>query len=246
MKTTVTLAGILTLAVGMVSAQAQIFVTSWNFNSPVPDANTGTGSLTPSVGSGTVNLMGGVSSTFVTGAGSSDPAGSDNSALNVASWASQGTESGMRGIEFRVPTVGYENIQVQWDQRFTATSSRFYEFQYSVDGSEFLHWHTFENTTGANTWINGHLVDLSSLAGVTNNEDFAFRILSIFDPNTGDSYSTVGDSNYGTSGTWRFDMVSVTGDVLTPVPEPEEYAMMAGGALVAFGLYRRHRKKQVE
>lgn len=238
MNTSAKIICVLALTAGVLSTQAQFFVASWDFNSTVPDGNTGTGNWMPAQGSGSLSLLGGVSSTFVTGAGSSDPASTDNSALNISGWAPQGTESGLRGIEVQVPTVGYENLQVSWDHRFTATASRFVEFQYSTDGHNFVPWQTLENTSGANTWLNGWSVDLSDIAGVNDNSLFAFRLVSVFDPEIGTAYGPVG-SSYGTSGTWRVDMVTVTGDMFSPVPEPEEYAIMAAGGLIAFGLYRR-------
>lgn len=228
---------------GQIHTHAQILVSQWDFNSTLPDDATGTGTLAPSTGSGTLSLLGGTTSTFVTGSGSSDTTASDNSALNVAGWAPQGTESGMRGLQFDVPTLGYENVVVQWDQRYTGTSSRFLEFQYSLDGTTFESLFTYENTVGASTWINGLSADLSDISGAGNNPDFAFRILSVFNPDPGDVYSAV-SGNYGTTGTWRFDSVTVGGNMLAPVPEPEEYALMAAGALMAFGIYRKRRERE--
>jgi hypothetical protein len=232
-----TILGALTFA----AAQAQMFVAAWNFNSAVPDGNTGTGSLSPHIGQGSLSLLGGVNSSFATGAGSSDPAPSDNSALNLASFAPQGTQNGLRGLEFQVDTTGWGDISIQWDQRFSGTASRFAELQYSVNGTDFIPLTTYEYTGAANNWVNGWTANLSGIDGVSDNPAFAFRIVSVFDPMLGDVYSPVSGS-YSTAGTWRFDSVNVSGMTLAPVPEPEEYAMMAAGGLLAFGWYRKRRQ----
>jgi hypothetical protein len=60
--------------------------TQWYFNSTTPDANTGTGSTSPSIGSGLFALVGGTTSTFASSdanGGSTDPLIGDDSGLNT-------------------------------------------------------------------------------------------------------------------------------------------------------------------
>ena len=53
---------------GLLAAPAHaVSVTQWNFNSATPDANTGTGSTAPALGTGQVLLAGGATATFASG-----------------------------------------------------------------------------------------------------------------------------------------------------------------------------------
>ena len=225
-------------------AQAQIIVSHWNFNSFPPDTKTTTGSLLPSVGAGTVSVVGGVTSTFSDATGSKDPAKKDNTGLNLSTFASQGKGDGTRGVQFQVPTVGYENVVVSWDQRFSSTASKAYQFQYSLDGVQFLPFSTLLNTAGGNAWMTGNTVDLGGVPGAADNPDFAFRILSVFSPGTS-AYGASGvGSSYSTSGTWRFDEMTVQGSAIpAAVPEPGAYALLAAGGLIGFAFWRRNRTR---
>ena len=87
----------------------------WNFNSNPPDGNTSTGTTTPNIGSGTASLVGGVTATFASGdasGGSSDPATGDDSGWQTTTYAAQGTENKLRGVQFAVSTLGWKDITV--------------------------------------------------------------------------------------------------------------------------------------
>jgi hypothetical protein len=238
------------LAASLIASQAQT-ISLWNFNSLVPDASTATGILTPSAGSGTVSLIGGVTSTFAAGS-LGDPAsiGTDNSGLNLTGWAAQGTGSGARGLQVAVSTAGFSNIRVSLDFRESGTVSRFFQLQASVDGS------TFNNVSGgiasfgavnnntntaftsaglfSNTASSGSQAFVESInytfaPGSTfeNNPNFAFRWVAVFAPADGANYISANAGTtaaYATTGTARFDMVSVTS-----VPEPSAFALGALG-----------------
>ncbi|MFN3683191.1 MAG: hypothetical protein ACK41F_04565 [Fimbriimonadaceae bacterium] len=108
-----------------------IVITRWDFNSVPPDSSTTSGTLAPAVGTGAASLVGGVTGSFASGdasGGSTDPASGDDSAWNVTTFAAQGQESGLRGVRFDVPTTGFEQITVRWDQRHSNASSRFGRF----------------------------------------------------------------------------------------------------------------------
>jgi len=226
------------------SAHATIF-TQWNFNSLVPDANTGTGTLLPSVGAGTASVVGGPTSSFASGdasGGSSDPAVGDDSGWGLTGWATQGTDSGTRGAEFAASTVGWQAINFTFDLRTSNTASRFLQVSYSLDGSTFssvgLASDGIFSSAGGDTWNNLWNVDFTSIAGADNNPDFKVRVLAVFDPTSapGAYVASNPGSNYATTGTYRLDMVTFSGDV---VPEPGTLGMLAVGAMA---LIRRRKR----
>jgi hypothetical protein len=206
-------------------------LTQWNFNSPVPDNNTGTGTLTPNIGSGTASLVGGTSASFASGAasgGSSDPAPSDNSGWNITTFAAQGAGDLTRGVQFAVDTTGFTGVVVSWDQRHSNTAAAHAQFQYSLDGLSFTNFGAPFTATAGDSWFNGRSVDLGSVAGVADNASFAFRIVAGFAPGESIYLPSNPGSNYSAGGTWRFDMVTVSA---APIPEPATYALLALGLL---------------
>ncbi|HEY9173205.1 MAG TPA: PEP-CTERM sorting domain-containing protein [Verrucomicrobiae bacterium] len=241
-----------------VTASAQT-ITLWNFNTL--DGNSTTGTTAPAIGIGTASLLGGTTATFASGnagTGSSDPETStDDTAWNVSAFPGVTSGSGTAGALFATSTVGYGKIAVSFDLRTSNTSSRYWQFQYTTDGSLFTPFggntvngvdHVF-TSAGGDMWNNGWTVDLSSVAAVDNNPNFAFRVVSIFSP-VGFTQTTTPSATYGpneayraantddrayaTSGTARFDMVAVS-----QVPEPSVLALVSTGLL---GLLARRRR----
>lgn len=247
------------LAAGLVTARAQT-ISLWNFNSIAPDALTTTGTLTPNTGLGTVSLFGGVISTFA-GGSLGDPAsvGTDNSGLNLSTWATQGTGDGTRGLQVAVSTVGFANVSLSLDFRESGTVSRFWQLQASSDGVSFnnvsggiasfgaVNNNTGTSFTSAGLYANisasgsqGYVQSVNYLfapgSAYENNANFAVRWVAAFDPAAGGNYvsSNLGTpAAYSTSGTARFDMVTVAS-----VPEPTTLTL---GALGMLGLIFRKR-----
>jgi hypothetical protein len=55
---------------------------------------------------------------------------------------------------------------------------------------------------------------------VNNNAQFAFRVVTIFDPNTGTQYTAAqSGSNYSTRGTLRYDLIEILGEEASGGPE---------------------------
>jgi MYXO-CTERM domain-containing protein len=220
-----------------------VVLTQWNFNSNPADGSTTTGTLTPNIGAGAASLIGGTTSTFSSGdanGGSSDPATGDDSGWNVSTWAAQGTENKTRGVQFSVSTVDQQDITITWDQRHSNGAAKHVQFQYSTDGTTFTDLGGLYTATAGDTWFNNRSADLSSITGVNNNANFAFRIVQSFGSDNLNYEPSNPSAAYGTTGTWRFDMVTINA---TPVPEPEEYAAMAAGGLAAFALWRRRHSR---
>src|SRR5437762_3441971 len=110
------------LALAFLATAAPTFadtIAQWNFNSVPSDTNTSTGTIVPSLGTGTASLVGGVTASFSTGS-TNDPASSaDDSGWQTSDYPVQGNGNKTAGVQFNVSTVGYSNIVVRWDQRVT-------------------------------------------------------------------------------------------------------------------------------
>ncbi len=203
-----------------VTAPAGPLIAQWNFNSPTPDANTTSGTTVPSVGVGSALLVDGTSQTFASGS-STDPAaaGSDNSAWNTSSYPAQGTGNKTAGVRFDVSTAGHRNIQIRWDQRESGTGSKYVRLQYSTNGVYFFDFPV--PTSVVSTSFEPKTNALAGILGVDDNPNFAFRIVSEFESTavgTSNPNYVGATSSYGTAGTIRFDMVSVSGDVISAAP----------------------------
>jgi predicted extracellular nuclease len=185
-------------------------ITQWTFDSNPSDASTSTGTEIPAVGSGTFLLIGGATATYATGNGG----GADNSGRNTATYPAQGTGDKTRGVEFAVSTVGFNAINLAFDLRHSNTSANTVVVQYSADGSTFTDFTTFVANAG-DAWFSRN-VDLSSVAGLNNNANAKFRVLSTFAAG-GSVYvaSTPGSSYGSTGGTMRYDNVIVSGTAIS-------------------------------
>ncbi len=159
-------------------------------------------------------------------------------------------------------TVGKSNISLSFAHRASGTGSRWAQVDYTLDGGS--NWTTgFWNNNGGLSphdqfW--GFDVDFSSVTGANNNAGFGFRIVSIFSPaafdqnntlspysantaymraNGGAVYSpltSTATGDYGASGSWRFDNVTVSG-----VPEPTT-GLLVGIGTLACAAFRRNRR----
>jgi hypothetical protein len=160
-------------------------------------------------------------------------------------------------VQFAVSTLGQSNIAISFDHRASGTASRFASIEYTTDGTN---WIVFGNNSGGlspHDTFYSFSYDLSAIAAVNNNANFAFRVVSIFSPSSFDQSSALADyaansaymransgasftaggststGDYATSDTWRFDNVTVR-----VIPEPSAALLGAFGLLA---LLRRRR-----
>lgn len=211
------LAAVLTFAA---AARSELLV-QWDFNTQPPDPTNSfpTGSLVPIFGTGTASLVGGATATFASGGGSSDPVTTDDSGWNTAGYPAQGTGNKTRGVQFNVSTLGFQQIMVMWDHRHSSTANRYIRFQYSTNGTDFIDGPVL-STTVQDQYLPSKVVDLTSFPVVNNKSNFAFRIVSEFeDTATGSGaaqyVATATGQTYSPNGTWRFDMVTVSGEIFS-------------------------------
>jgi hypothetical protein len=202
-------------------ATLTVFVTNpvvfaqWNFNSAIPDTNIASGSIIPSIGTGTASTVGGIVPSFI-GGSTTDPAasGTDNSAWTTTTYPVASANNKTAGVQFNVSTAGKQNIIISWDQRASSTGSKYVRLQYTTNGTDFT---DFPAATISSIAFTTYTNSLASVAGVNNNSNFAFRIVAEFESTAAGTANAnyIGASGtYGPSGTLRFDMVTVSGTAI--------------------------------
>lgn len=197
----------------------QSVISQWNFNSTINDATTSTGVTTPSIGSGILTNLGGITQSFATG-NSADPNTTDNSGCQTTGYPTAGTDPKTAGVQFDVSTIGFNKIVLEFYQRLSNSAANTWVLQYTLDNTGVstggsVVWTdaaTYTVTPAAtgtgDTWyFRSH--DFSSVTNLGNNANAGFRIVSNFDPATGDYLAAKLGSNYATSGATRFDLVTL-------------------------------------
>jgi hypothetical protein len=217
---------------------AQTVVTRWDFNSNPADASNSTGEADPATGTGSLTGVGGVATSFASGSangGSSDPAATDNTGLALTTWAAQGTADRTAGLEFAVSTTGFEDMVVSFDLRHSNTGPRHLFFQYTADvtaGSPVWVDFAVDSATSGDSW-NPRLYDLSTITALDNNPNAGFRVVAGFRPGTPEYVASGDASSYAVTGSWRFDMVTVSGTAIgadnTP-PVAQSYKIISNTA----------------
>jgi len=189
----------------------------WNFNDSDLNVDHGSGTLTSNFN--VANILFAAGST--TNAQQSDTAGQALSLQGGTSNANNG-----RNITFNVSTVGFANIVVSFATQGTSTGFSSNQFQYSLDGINFIDFGppyvpatAFETTPV--------VFSLAAIVALNNNPTVAFRI--IFNGAT----SSTGNN--------RIDNIVVEGTTeTTTVPEPASALLLASGLA---SLYKRQRKR---
>jgi endonuclease/exonuclease/phosphatase family metal-dependent hydrolase len=214
------------------STQVTQVIAQWNFNSAPPDASTTTGSLAPSVGSGTAALVGGTTQTFASGS-TTDPASSDNSGWNTSSYPATNAANKTAGVRFNVSTAGRQNISIRWDEKASSTGSKYVRLQYSTDGgTTFTDYATTTSVSSSN--FEAKTNDLSGITAVNNNPNFVFRIVAEFESTAIASantwYVAATATAYAATGTLRYDVVTISGATIVTNNPPPAPAVLSSPA----------------
>jgi len=113
---------------------------------------------------------------------------------------------------------------ITWEERHSPTSSKYVRLQYSTDGANFIDGDVI--TIPTDSTFEFFSSNLSSIPGVNDNPNFAFRFVSEWEStaignNNLNYVATADTSTYNTGGTVRFDLMTIFGNPLgtvTPIP----------------------------
>lgn len=222
--------------------QAQSYIGVWNYNS-ISGAPTTTNA---DIGNGNSSIVG---SLVATSAGTGmDPiinngCGSQNG-TNPGAWsftANPGATNESSGVQFMSSTVGFQNIQFTWDQRWSNTATNTVRVQYTTDGTT---WNNFTLTDQNTRYCNGSInngrfqnngtgdqyrrisVNFSSIPTANNNPNFGVRLLAAHYQATTEFRQTSNSTLIATGGTWRFDNVTFEGATNVSIPAASNFQIV--------------------
>jgi hypothetical protein len=188
----------------------------WNFNDSDLAVDHGTGTLVSNFNVTNIGFAAGTTNNARLG----DPAGQALSLQGGTSNANNG-----RNVTINLSTVGYANIIVSFATQGTATGFNSNQFQYSLDGVTFVDFGSPYTPPAAFGTV-PVVFNLSSIPGLNNNSNAAFRI--VFNGAT------------SATGTNRIDNFVVEGSSTT-IPEPATLALLGSGLTTLFGLGQKRR-----
>ncbi|MES2812906.1 MAG: T9SS type A sorting domain-containing protein [Bacteroidota bacterium] len=187
------LLSLLIILIGTSLLNAQTTLTLWNFDSSV---------TTPTTGTGTLSLIGGI-----TPSATAFPVGNPASGKSYSTTTYPGdtAASGTAGYQFAVSTVGYSGISVSFDVSGTNQSSAWQQYEYTTNGTT---WTSLGNNGSSLLTVAFGSKSFTLPASCDNNANLAFRIVSIFAQPTNTAYASVNGGGYnGNNGRWQIDNV---------------------------------------
>ena len=188
----------------------------WNFNDSNLNVDRGNGTLTSNIV--VTNIL------FAAGTTNNARQG-DIAGQSLSLQGGTGTANNGRNLTFNVGTLGFSNIVVSFATQGTSTGFNSNQFQYSLDGLNFVDFgppYVPLTAFGSVPLV----FTLTAIAGLNNNPNAAFRI--VFNGAT------------SSTGTNRIDNFIVEGDSAT-IPEPATAVLLLSGL---GGLYRFKRKRK--
>jgi len=219
---------------------SQNTIALWNYNTitgspanPIADVGTGTSSA---VGSMVVAPAAtGMDPIINNGCGAQN-------GTNPGAWAftaNPGASNESSGVQYNASTIGSQNILITWDQRWSNTATNTVRVKYTLDGTN---WLDFTMTPTNSTFCNGTIdngrfqnngvgdqyrrisIDFSAITGANNNANFGVRILAAYYQSTTEFRQTATPTSIATSGTWRFDNVSIQGRANVSIAAASNFA----------------------
>lgn len=169
-------------------------------------------------------MVGGTTATFASGNSSTGTTETEttsppNFGWNTTGYPAPGVGSKTAGVQFNVSTVGQMGITFSFENRHSNGAANTIVLQYTTNAAVgapvWVDAETFTFTPAAtgtgDTWYNGRSFDFSNVTALNNNPNVAFRIVSAFDPVTGDYLASRSTNTYAApGGTLRFDQVKVS------------------------------------
>jgi hypothetical protein len=226
-------------AVVLVAVQAKATtVAQWTFESFATSTVNTSGPLSPEVGSGTATGVHSGTTTFSEPGGDVDPtiaamdpgASAAGAASSIRSWSANGW-SVNDYWQFKVSTLTLDTIRVGWDQTGSNTGPKFFQLQYSTDGSSFITVGAVYTlpVSGWNTTTVSPLSTIVSEPGTAwdNQATLYFRL---YDTST----TSINGATVASTGTDRVDNFTVVG-----IPEPSTVALVGAGLVGLFAIRRR-------
>lgn len=186
--------------------------------------------------------LGSVTTAFVSGSGSTDK-GTPNNALNTTTYGTATTGNLTRGVQFMIDTSGYQDVVFSFDQRNSGTASAWTALLYTLDGETWQQATTFKMTVDS-VFVKNINYSFAAIDGADNNPFFGVELVAMFAPGSS-AYVPTTSASYGSAGTIRYDMVTLSGteipEVVADVPEPGSAALLMAG-LCGIGIVSRRRR----